>query len=51
MFCELELGAAHAVELPYVFDRLDLPALHAPVVCSAAPDHPPGSPRACTARG
>jgi para-nitrobenzyl esterase len=23
-----QLGAAHAVELPYVFDRLDLPALH-----------------------
>jgi para-nitrobenzyl esterase len=25
-----QLGATHTVELPYVFDRLDLPALHGP---------------------
>ncbi|GAA1295775.1 carboxylesterase/lipase family protein [Saccharothrix xinjiangensis] len=36
------LGAAHAVELPFVFDRLDLPALRGPRGL-LGPDEPPAS--------
>ncbi|MEV5538262.1 carboxylesterase family protein [Saccharopolyspora shandongensis] len=41
-----ELGATHAVELPYVFDRLDLPALRGPRGL-LGPAEPPEALAAC----
>ncbi|MGW8375294.1 carboxylesterase family protein [Streptomyces sp. ODS28] len=35
-----QLGAAHTVELPYVFDLAHLPALHGPTALLGPDDHP-----------